>query len=219
MRAPHLYLITDRHATLGRPLLDVVDEALAAVARAPALQSEPWRVAVQLRDKDLSAKALWEIAGPLRKICHRHQATLFINGRVDVALAVGANGVHLGVGALPVAAVRAMAPELAVAVSTHNHADIVQSQLAGADFAVFGPVYETPSKAGILSPVGLSGLSAAAALGLPLLALGGVDETKAESCLKAGAVGVACIRLWLSASSPSEALVSLLTFLKQGVES
>lgn len=214
MHAPHVYLITDRRSTAGRPLRDVVARALAGVADAPGPRSGgPWRVAVQLREKDLGGRALLEEAESLRALTHQRGAALFVNGRVDVALAAGADGVHLGREGLGVSHVRRLAPGLSVGVSTHDVSEIRQAREEGADFAVFGPLFETPSKAGLLAPRGLGGLSEGASQGLPLVALGGVNLANAADCLRGGAVGVAGIRLFLQAASPEREMAGLLTAL------
>src|SRR5256885_6845916 len=108
--APWLYIITDRQATGGRPLVAVVAEALAGARAAPG------RVAVQLREKDLDARSLCELARALRPVTAPAGAELFINDRLDVALAAGADGVHLGGGALSVEQARSTSPEIPVAV-------------------------------------------------------------------------------------------------------
>jgi thiamine-phosphate pyrophosphorylase len=202
---PRLLLVTDRRATAGRPLVDVVRDALAALPAAAR-----GAVAVQLREKDLEARALLALARPLREVTRDADAALFINDRVDVALAVGADGVHLGGRALPAADVARIAPGLAVAVSTHARADVEAAARVGARFAVFGPVFDTPSKRPYGPPVGLAALRDASAVGLPLLALGGVTAESAHACVAAGAAGVACIRAVLEAEDPGAALVRLL---------
>ncbi|HVU52411.1 MAG TPA: thiamine phosphate synthase [Polyangia bacterium] len=204
-RVPRLILVTDRRATAGRPLVEVVRAALAAT---PA--EARGAVAVQLREKDLEARALLELARALRDVTHDAGAALFVNDRVDVALAAGADGVHLGGRSLSPADVARVAPRLAVAVSTHARGEVETAARAGARFAVFGPVWDTPSKRPYGAPVGLDALRDATAAGLPLVALGGVTPENAASCAAAGAAGVACIRAVLAAPDPGAALVRLL---------
>jgi len=207
---PRLYLITDRAATAGRPLVEIVRLALEG---APHDGS----VAVQLREKELEGRALLELARELRALTHAAGAALFISDRVDVALAVGADGVHLGRRSMDPSDVARVAPALAIAVSTHTRAEVEAA--AGARhlhpnvhvrFAVFGPVWDTPSKRPYGAPVGLAALRDAATVGLPLLGLGGIDSERAAACKLAGAAGVACIRAVLSADDPGAALHSLL---------
>ena len=199
--APRVYLITDRRATNGRPLVDVIARALdGAGAHAPA-------VAVQLREKDLEARPLLDLARALRAITAGRGARLFVNDRIDVALATGADGVHLGGGALAAADVHAIAPGLDIAVSTHARADVLQQRdTSRLSFVVFGPVFETPSKRNYGPPVGLAALHDACATGVPVLALGGVDADRAPACRSAGAAGVAVIRAVLAADDPGRAM-------------
>jgi thiamine-phosphate pyrophosphorylase len=206
VKPPHVYVITDRAATGGRPLGQVVAAALQAAHGARA-GAEAARFAVQLREKDLGGRELLELAVELRAITRAAGAALYVNDRVDVALACGADGVHLGGGSLAPADVRRIAPGLACAVSAHTRADLEAAQAAGVEFAVFGPVFDTPSKRALGSPVGIAGLRAAVAgLALPVLALGGIDNGNARSCVQAGAAGLACVRAVIAAGNPALAL-------------
>jgi thiamine-phosphate pyrophosphorylase len=213
VNVPRLYLITDRHATRGRPLAQVVAAALQG--------AEPFRradgrlpVAVAVRDKDLAGGALFALAREVAAITNAAGADLFVNGRVDVALACGATGVHLPADGLSPSDVRAISPQLAIAVSTHTPADIAAAAQAGASFAVFGPVFDTPSKQGVLAPRGLRGLADAARGALPVIALGGVTPDNAAGCLEAGAAGVACIRAVLAASDPLQVARAFLSHFR-----
>jgi len=200
--APRLYLITDRTATGGQPLDRVVAEALAgAGARAG-------EVAVQLREKDLGGRALLALARSLRAVTAAAGAQLYINDRVDVALAANADGVHLGGRSLAAADVRALAPRLRVGISTHEPDEVRRAAAARADFVVFGPVFATPSKPGFC--VGVDRLAQVAELGVPVLALGGIDEKNAQECILAGASGVACIRSVMAATKIDKTVSSLL---------
>jgi thiamine-phosphate pyrophosphorylase len=201
-RAPRLYIITDRKATRGRPLVDVIAAALEG-ARGRGDQ-----VAVQLREKDLEGRALLELARGLRAVTAAAGAQLFINDRVDVALAAGADGVHLGGRSLSINDVRALAPALRIALSTHTRADVEAAARARVDFVVFGPVFATPSKPNFT--VGIAQLEEVSALGVQVLALGGIDTTNAHACAVAGASGVACIRSVMSATKLPETVSSLL---------
>jgi len=220
-RAPALYIITDRRATAGRALGDVIARALEGVARAGAPGAA---VAVQLREKDLDGGALLSLARELRRITAAAGAALYVNDRVDVALAAGADGVHLGGTSLSPSEVARIAPGLAVAVSAHSVAELaarVGSSLAGSHvdanaaanakirFAVVGPIFDTPSKRKFGEPVGLKVLTEALRFPVPILALGGVTPENAASCLTDGARGVACIRAILEAPDPADAVVQL----------
>jgi thiamine-phosphate pyrophosphorylase len=203
---PRLYLVTDRDATGGRSLPAVLDVALGAV-QTGALA--PGAVAVQLRDKDLNARDLLRLARELRAITAAHGVRLFVNGRIDVALAVGADGVHLGGGALPIDDVRAIGPGLQIAVSTHSGAEAMRwAADSRVCFVVLGPIFETPSKRAYGPPLGLEVLRTACATGARVIAIGGIDAARARECLAAGASGVAAIRAVLAASAPDRALTS-----------
>jgi len=207
--APFLYIITDRQQTAGRPLLDVLAQALAA---AQPFRSPDGRlpVAISLREKDLPAAELTLLAKHVRALTKNAGAELFINSRVDVALACDADGVHLPVDALAPADVRAIAPTLAIACSTHTVDEVAAAARAGVDFVVFGPILETPSKRGVLQPRGIHSLSAAIVFGIPVVALGGLTPAHVASCVRAGALGVACIRAVLAATNPGAETVAFL---------
>jgi len=207
--APLVYLITDHRATNGRALPEVVARALDGLVVGPprCRPHPPSSVAVQLRDKDLGGRALFDLGVELRALTSARGVRLFVNDRVDIALAVGADGVHLGDGALAVDDVNALAPEIEIALSTHASAQVA---LAAADprvsFVVFGPVFDTPSKRAFGPAQGLSALQAACGLQIPILALGGVEPKAVPACMAAGAAGVACVRGILADDDPAKAL-------------
>jgi thiamine-phosphate pyrophosphorylase len=203
---PRLTLVTDRRATGGRPLVETVAAALAGIDGGGLRPSE---IAVQLREKELLGRALAELARALRTVTAAAGVALIVNERVDVALAVGADGVHLGGGSLPPAEVARLAPALAIGVSAHGPADVAAARAAVVGpvaYAFFGPVGDTPSKRAFGPPLGLAALTAAAKLGLPLVAIGGVTPADVPALLRAGARGVACIRAVLAADDPAGAL-------------
>jgi thiamine-phosphate pyrophosphorylase len=188
-----LYLITPPS---GDPA-PAVAAALAVLPRACA--------GVQLRQPDLGARELLDRARALRAICTRFEAPLLVNDRADVALAAGADGVHLPARGLSPSDARSLGLKL-VGVSAHSPEDVARAARESADFAVFAPVYETPGK----TAQGEAALAAACrAAPIPVLALGGVDETNALRCIDAGARGVACIRSVLGASDPAAAALRL----------
>jgi thiamine-phosphate pyrophosphorylase len=203
--APRLYIVTDRQATGGRTLVEVVAAALAGIAGSGL---PPHDVAVQLREKDLEARALVDLARRLRAVTAVAGVRLYVNDRIDVALAVGADGVHLGGASLSPAEARSLGPTLEVAVSAHRLAD-VRAAAAEATFAVFGPLRDTPSKRAYGPPVGVAAFAEAARLDLPLLAIGGVDATDVAEVAAAGGRGIACIRPVMTASAPAAAVARL----------
>ena len=199
-----LYCVTDRRQTAGRPLLDVVHAALDGGVRA-----------VQLREKDLEGGALYQLAAQLRELTARYQACLLLNDRLDVAMAVDADGVHLGQTSFPVAvARRLLGTRKLIGVSTHNSVEIAAA--AGADFIVFGPVYATPSKAAYGAPQGLARLRQAVAQSqVPLLAIGGITAERVAEVLTTGAHGIAVISALSVAPDPAQAARTLLARLAQ----
>ena len=188
-----LYLITDRMQTAGRALPAVVADALRGGLRS-----------VQLREKDLTAGQLFDLAVELRKLTREFGARLLINDRIDVALAVAADGVHLGKASLPVSeARRLLGSERLIGYSAHSADEALQAELGGADFVTLGPVYRTPSKALYGEPLGVSALSeATGVVNIPVFALGGVKQTSVAEVLSAGARGVALISAIMAASNP-----------------
>ena len=201
---PRVYLITDRHATGDRKLSDVVAAALQGAGPAAS------QVVVQLREKDLSARALVELARELRAVTSAAGAALFINDRVDVALAVNADGVHLPTTGLSAGQVRSLAADLCVAVSTHDVSEVESAARSGADFVVFGPVFDTPSKRAYGPAKGIQALERACCCSIPVIALGGIDNGNAETCIRMGAYGIAAIRAAIAADAAAVALARLL---------
>ena len=208
---PRLYLITDRHATGGRALVDVVTAAMRGVATSGFA---PHRVAVQLREKDLSGRALTELARALRAVTSAAGVALYVNDRIDVALAVGADGVHLGGASLEitsVARIAGVADRLALAVSAHAPAEIAALRAAAGDriaFALLGPIRDTPSKRAFGAPLGTAAITDAARTGVPIVAVGGIGPTHVDETLAAGAHGIACIRAVMAAPDPAGAVVT-----------
>jgi thiamine-phosphate pyrophosphorylase len=194
---PTLLLVTDRHATAGRDLMSVVERALDAGLPA-----------VQLRDKDLPGRALCSLAERLRVATRRTGALLFVNDRVDIARAVEADGVQLGISTLPVDVARTLLPAGAL-VGESTHA-IDEVRATRADFVVFGPVYDTPSKRPYGPPQGERVRDAVAAAPVPLVAIGGIGPETAGVLRTAGVHGVAVIRAILDAADPGTATRALL---------
>lgn len=195
-----LYLVTDRTRTAGRPLLDVVEAALHGGVDA-----------VQLREKDLAARELFELARALREVTRRHSAGLLINDRIDIALAVDADGVHLPVDSFaPADARRLFGQRALIGASTHSVEQARAAAASGADFIVFGPVFDTPSKRGFGTPVGLNALAQAVqAVTIPVLAIGGVTAERARSLRESGAHGIAVVAAILEADDPRAAAAAL----------
>ncbi len=142
---------------------------------------------------------LYELTARSAELVHGTETRLLVNDRADIARAAGADGVHLTARSLEASIVRqTFGPEFLIGISTHSLAEASAAREHGADFAVFGPVFDTPSKRAYGPPVGLESLREAARVvaPFPLVALGGVTSENAAEALRAGASGVAAIRLF-----------------------
>lgn len=190
-----LLLVTDSRLAEGR-LVDTVDECL-----------ESGLPAVQLREKDMPVAELLTLAGRLREATRRHGAMLFINDRADVALAVEADGVQRTHRSLPVEAMRAVVGSRhLIGASVHSVEEALAAEAEGADFVIFGPVYDTPSKRVYGPPQGLPALAkVASSVRVPVLAVGGMTPWRVEEVRGCGARGVAVISAILDAERPAEA--------------
>ena len=179
-----LYTIAD---TLGRTELSFVDLAKKLCAGGARL--------LQLRAKNLSTRDFLEIAREVRAICQHHGCVLIINDRADIALAVNADGVHVGQEDLPLAAARkVVGPGKIIGVSTHDPQQAIAAQRGGADYIGFGPLFGTSTKATGYSVRGLDQLREIRKLvNVPIVAIGGVTAERAVSALDAGANAVAMI--------------------------
>lgn len=202
-----LYLVTDRRQTGGRDLLEVLDRALGAGARA-----------VQLREKDLATQELTRLGERLLARTRVAGAALLINDRLDVALALDAEGVHLTRRSLPPAeARRLLGPGKLLGVSCHSVPEAAEAAAGGADFVVLGPIHATPSKAPYGPPLGPGILrEARAACACPVIAIGGITAARVPQLLAAGADGVAVISAVLSAPDPAAATREMLAATGKG---
>jgi len=200
-----LYLITDRRLTAGRPLLSVLERALSAGVKA-----------VQLREKDLDTRSLVELAGEVLSLTRKHGAVLFINDRVDLVIALGADGVHLRSDSMPVqAARRVLGPNRLIGTSVHSVEEALKAETDGSDFAVLGPVYDTPSKRVHGTPIGLRVLEEASQHShIPIFAIGGISLPRVQEVRRAGARGVALISAILLAEDVQSATCFLLHALQ-----
>jgi len=184
-----LYLITSRALCASGALETAVAEACRAGVRA-----------VQLREKDLSGRALHSLAVTMREVTKRAESKLLINDRADIALGVGADGVHCPENGLPVRVARQVHPEALVGASAHSLERAAAAGASGADFVLFGPVFPTPSKAKFGEPQGLDALSIVARdAGVPVIAIGGITPENAHLCLEKGAAGVGVVSAIMSA--------------------
>lgn len=199
-----LILVTDRYQTMGRPLVSVLAQATKAGS-----------VSIQVRERDLPSKELLALADQIRQITGPLEGQLLINDRIDIALSLEGVGVHLRSDSLPVTvARRVVGGDRLLGVSVHSVSEALQAEAQGADYIVFGPIYETPSKRMYGRPLGLSALEEAAkAVRVPIVGIGGVTAARAHDVRAAGAFGVAVITAVLGAENPEAATRALLDAL------
>jgi thiamine-phosphate pyrophosphorylase len=192
-KTPVICYVTDRKALGPEAPLRGVAEKIRLAAAAGA----DW---VQIREKDLPARELLQLA---RDAVESGGARILINDRLDVVLAAGAAGVHLGRASVPAAEVvrwcrAGNAPQgFLIGVSCHSFEEVQEAETSGADYAFFGPVFDTPSKRPFGAPQGIARLGEVCrAVRIPVLAIGGLEEENGVSCIRAGAAGVAAIRMF-----------------------
>lgn len=196
-----LYLVTSQEVSRGRMTLDIVSKALAGGVRL-----------VQLREKSMSDGELFRLACEMRKITDVAGAILIINDRIDIALACGADGVHLGRSDLPVDVARRMAPALVIGASAHSVAEVLDAQKNGASYVNIGPLYSTVTKAvpegRLLGIDGLRSLRAAAEI--PFTVMGGIKREHIFSLVAEGARTIALVSAITMADDPEQATREIL---------
>ncbi len=200
-----LLLVTDRHQTQGRPLPMVLAEAVQGGLSA-----------IQLRERDLFTPQLLSLAQDVRAIARPHAVALILNDRIDLVAALNLDGVHLRADSMPVAAARrVLGPHRLIGISTHSIDDVKKANDEGADYLLFGPIFDTPSKRSFGPPLGLDRLAAACRLStIPVFAVGGITSARAPDVRQAGAHGAAVIGAILSRKDIAAATGELLTSLK-----
>jgi thiamine-phosphate pyrophosphorylase len=205
-----LCYVTDRKALAGsveaqvRSLLERIERAARA--------GVDW---IQIREKDLSGRELVALVSEaLRRV--PSSCRVLVNDRLDVALAAGAGGVHLGEHSLPPEEAKRLVKEqkigskFLVGVSTHSVEAVRTAEAKGADYVIFGPVFATPSKLAYGPPQGVERLAAACgSVSIPVIAIGGITIENAQECSRAGAAGIAAIRLFQDASDVAASIAAL----------
>lgn len=200
---PPLLLVTDRHQA-RRSLAEVVAAALTAGCR--------W---VSLREKDLPEDEQVTLARTLAPMVWRHGAKLSLHGEAELAMAANADGVHLPAGRDPTAARKLLGTDKLVGVSIHTVTEAEAVDPAIVDYAIAGPAFETASKPGYGPEIGRKGLAEIArAAHVPVLAIGGLNATRAAEVLAAGPVGIAVMGGVMRAADPGQEMRALLATVK-----
>jgi len=196
-----LYLVTDRTLSLGRSIEEVVTAAVQGGV-----------TCVQLREKDCPAGEFIDLALRLKPILESRSVPLIINDRLDVALAAGADGVHLGQSDIPLDLARKISEgRLIIGISAGSVEEAEKAEAGGADYIGISPVFSTPTKTDTGKPQGLEGVSEIReAVGLPLVGIGGLNAGNAAEVIRRGADGIAVVSAIVSAPDPEEAAGKLL---------
>ena len=204
--ALRLYLVTDQALMRGRPLADVVAAAVQGGVSC-----------VQLREKHLGSREFLAQALILKALLAPQGIPLVINDRIDIALACGADGVHLGQNDLPADEARKLLPpEVFLGWSVESIDDVQQSAALPVDYLGVSPIFSTPTKTDTKDPWGLEGLAVVrAATPLPLVAIGGIHAGNAREVLRAGADGLAVVSALCAADDPRAAAARLRSMCDQ----
>jgi thiamine-phosphate pyrophosphorylase len=201
-----LYVVITEEFCAGRPSLDVLSRALEAGVRL-----------VQLREKTMADKALFQMALKFQELCSANNALLIIDDRVDIALASGADGVHLGQDDLPIEAARNLAPELIIGGSTHSLEEAAEAQTAGASYVNIGPIFATQTKATSVGALGPQIIDVIAPhLTIPWTVMGGIKASNIDLVLERGAKRAAVVTAVTAADDVCAACAALREKILQG---
>jgi thiamine-phosphate pyrophosphorylase len=195
-----LYLVTDRGLARGRSTLDIVKAAVSGGV-----------TCVQLREKDCSTLEFIEQALAIKNFLQAREVPLIINDRLDVALAVAADGVHLGQSDMPLEMAQKIAgPSMLVGISAESVQDAVAAEEGGADYLGVSPIYATPTKTDTAPPLELEGLrEIRKRVKIPLVAIGGLNKSNTAEVIRNGVDGVAVVSAIIAADDPETAAMNL----------
>ena len=202
-----LMLVTDRHVA-RRDFLDIIEQVCAAGVGA-----------VQLREKDLSDKEYFFLANRVQRITQRHGVPLIVNHRVGTALALETEGIHLGGRSLPHDVVRRLLGEdTLIGATAHTLEEARVSGEMGADYIVFGPVYDKPNKKGLVSTTGLDPIrDLKRVTTLPIFAFGGIMRSNLREALAAGFDGAATLTEVMTAENPGQVIAEMRAIVEEHV--
>ncbi len=201
-----VYLVTDRGLSRGRSTLEILQGAVRGGV-----------TCVQLREKNCPIRDFIEQANSIKAYLRAHDIPLIINDRLDVAQAVGADGVHLGQSDMPLNVAREILKDsMMIGISAESLGDAIEAEKGGADYIGVSPIYATPTKTDTAPPFGLEGLREIRnAVRIPLVAIGGLTKDNAGEVIKHGADGVAVVSAIVSADDPELATKELLKTVTQ----
>jgi thiamine-phosphate pyrophosphorylase len=191
-----VYPVTCERLSAGRSNLEVLEAVIRGGARI-----------IQLREKEYSKRDLCRLALTFREVTARAGVLLIINDYLDIALAVGADGVHLGQDDLPLTAARRLAPDLLIGISTHSLEEALEAEREGADYVNIGPVFATSTKAGVDRGLGPEAIaSIGSRLSVPFTVMGGITAANLDEVLAAGARRIAMITAITQSADIAEAV-------------
>lgn len=196
-----LYLVTDRDVCQGRDLLEIISQAI-----------EGGVTMVQLREKNCDTRQFIDIATKIKELLKPKHIPLIINDRVDVALAVDADGVHIGQSDMPYDMARKLlGADKIIGLSVENMEDVVEANKLNVDYIGVSPVFATPTKTDTATPFGLEGLRKAVGLSIhPTVAIGGINKKTVKDVMTCGVDGVAVVSAIIGADNPKEATKKLI---------
>lgn len=202
-----LYLVTDRELSKERPLIEIIKAAVKGGV-----------TSVQLREKSCSTRTFIEQGLAIRDYCKQKNIPLIINDRIDVAMAIEADGVHLGQDDMPIERARKIVGgTMLIGLSTHSVEEAVLAEKCGADYIGAGPVYSTVTKQDTSPIIGTKGVfEIRKAVGIPIVGIGGIHENNASEVIKSGADGVAVVSAIIASDNPCRAASDLTTAIQKG---
>ncbi len=196
-----LYLVTDRNLTLGRDLLDIIEEAILGGT-----------TMIQLREKESSSRNFYELGLKVKEITAKYKIPLIINDRLDIALALEADGLHIGQSDLPYSVARKiLGHDAIIGLSVESLQDAIDADSLDVDYLGISPVFSTNTKIDTAKPLGIEGIRDIHRISRhKLIAIGGVNLDNAHAIIEAGADGLAVVSAISSAESPRKASEDLL---------
>ncbi len=202
---PMLYLVTDRSLCLGRELISIVEQAV-----------QGGTTIVQLREKEFSGRDFYELTLEMKKMLSKYGVPLVINDRLDIALAAGVEGVHLGQNDIhPLHARRLLGEQAIVGLSVESMEQINEAENYDLDYIAISPVFSTPTKTDTIIEWGLDGLNKAKSVSRhTIIAIGGINKRNARQVIQAGADGIAVVSAICSSANPYQAARYLLSEFK-----